>query len=179
MIHFKCRCGSTLSAPEEEAGREVSCALCGERLSIPGPNAGLPLPETKGEKTAHDFDAEITGAARLAPPRPRKTPTRLVPPPEPVRADPPRDDYDLLAIGSAAGAIPTMTWVALACLGFVAASVLHPDPLPTWGRVTTAACALFVAFVLARALVILRDLCRVVSGLAERQREIERIVSED
>jgi hypothetical protein len=179
MIHFKCRCGTTLSAPEAEAGHEVTCALCGERLSIPGPNGDAKLPESPAEHGAHDFDAEINGAARSAPARPRRTPSRVTATRETVPPPAARGDYDLLALDSAAGAIPRLTWVALACLGFVAAAVLLPDPLPEWGRVAAAVCALFVAIVLARALVILKDVCRAVAGLAAMQRDLVRTVVEE
>lgn len=71
-----------------------------------------------------------------------------------------------------------MTLITVAFFGFLAAALLLVEGLPVWGRTLLAAGSLIVALVLARALRFLRELGRAVTGLAARQRELARRLSE-
>jgi hypothetical protein len=133
-------------------------------------------PRSNGRRDTgtHDFDAEIVAAARTAPTRPKKTPTRVpgVPetsPAEPV-ADPP--GYDLMRLDAWDRRLGTLSWITLVLFGAVAGAALALLPGSGVTRVLVAGVGLLFAlagFVVLRAL---REVGRAVTGLAARQREM-------
>jgi hypothetical protein len=179
MIHFQCDCGTTLSAEEADRGRSVTCAGCGLDLTVPKANStGAELSNAGPAPVFHDFDAEIVGAARSAPPRPRRTPRRVTTPePEPTPEDPADEEpaaparYDLIRLSFVARMLFAGSWIGLALFGAGSGAVLALLDGPIGTRIALAAVLLVLAvggFVLFR---VLSELCLSVVGLAERQRE--------
>ena len=176
MIHFQCRCGTTLSAEEAATGGTVRCVSCGSDLTVPAVSTAKNLRSGgKRESGTHDFDAEITAAARSAPARPRKTPRRVDAPP--ADAASPEDvaeapAYDLIAVEVWASRLGTLSWLTL--LGFAAGAgaayeLLEYDVVP---RVVAVGILLLTGVLGCMSLRILRDVCRATVGLAQRQREM-------
>jgi hypothetical protein len=177
MIHFRCDCGTTLSAEEEARGRSVRCAGCGAELTVPASNSiGADLSNPVPSGAVHDFDAEIVSAARKAPPRPRRTPRRVETPEseeEALKAEEPSPAarYDLIRLSRVARLLHAGSWAGLILFGAGAGAVLALLSGPIGTRAVLAAVLLVLAvagFALFR---VLSELCRSVVGLAERQRE--------
>lgn len=188
MIHFRCRCGRTLSAADAESGREVACEGCGGKVTVPArvEPAAAAAGRSRPGPVRHDFDAEIVGAARSTPPRPLKTPE-----PSPTAAveeeadaegasRPPSPGFDLLRVRHATRWLPLLGGAALVfgLSGAVASLFLLRGTFLLRGAV---ALALLAAGAGAFAgLVALRELARAVLGLADGQRDLaRRLLSRD
>jgi biopolymer transport protein ExbD len=60
MIRFKChQCGKKFKAPEELAGRHISCSACGTQLTIPMPAEILAEPPQKKEEKHEAFEFDM------------------------------------------------------------------------------------------------------------------------
>jgi len=170
MIHFQCACGTTVSAEDGDAGREIGCVACGRRLTVPRPNSGG-LPPGGRQRDAHDFDEEIVRAARTAPPRPRKTPQNVrVPAAVPPRREKP--SYDLTRLRDAPGVVRPVAWLSLLGLVAVAVSVVVLAPGALWLRAIAAGVLAVLGAVIFVALSTLAEVCGAVGGLADDQREL-------
>jgi len=176
MIHFRCRCGPTLSAEESAAGQGVRCVSCGHDLTVPSVTpTGRLRSSGRRDTGTHDFDAEITAAARTAPARPRKTPNRVTSPefdgpPEEEAGDPP--SYDLIGMAVWADRLGPLSWVALVLFAAAAGGafeLLREAALLRWLVVAVLLATGVFACVLLR---VLREVCRATLGLAQRQREM-------
>ena len=176
MIHFQCRCGTTLSAEESATGGTVRCVSCGNDLTVPAGGTAKKLrPNGKRESGTHDFDAEITAAARSAPARPRKTPRKVETPPSDTASPGGVGEapaYDLIAVEAWASRLGVLSWLTL--LGFAAGAgaayeLLRGDVVP---RAVAAGILLLTGVLGHMSLRILRDVCRATVGLAQRQREM-------
>ncbi|MEN8151322.1 MAG: hypothetical protein ABFS86_16015 [Planctomycetota bacterium] len=175
MIHFQCRCGTTLSAEESSAGEAVRCVSCGHEFTVPALSPAKSLrPNGRRDTGTHDFDAEISAAARSAPPRPRKTPQRVVSPEErePSVEAGEAPAYDLIGLEAWAGRLGPLSWLFLVVFAAGAGGcfeLLHGEPVL---RIVVAGLLLVVGAAGCVALRVIREVCRATIGLAARQREM-------
>jgi len=176
MIHFQCRCGTTLSADEAAAGDEVRCASCGAELVVPALNSTPKLrPNGRRDTGTHDFDAEIVAAARTAPARPKKTPRRVPAVEAPTSPEPaadPAPGYDLIRLQVWDHRLGFLSWLILIVFGAASGATLAVLPAGATVRVATAAGILVLAVLGFVSLRVLQEVCRSVMGLAARQREM-------
>jgi len=179
MIHFQCRCGTTLSADEKAAGNDVRCAGCGADLVVPASTSPAKLTGNGRRDTGtHDFDAEIVSAARRTPSRPRKTPRR-VDSPSGAAAAPPSPaapgeapTYDLIGVGTWAERLGTLSLMVLIASLAAAGTVWALLDAETALRAVAAGVVVLLGLIAFVALRVLREVCRSVIGLAARQREM-------
>ncbi|WP_337177698.1 PH domain-containing protein [Paludisphaera sp.] len=63
-IQVACRCGKTITAPDEYAGRKGKCKACGEAVAIPAParRAEPDFPPPPPKPAADDFSDPLPGA---------------------------------------------------------------------------------------------------------------------
>ncbi len=45
-IHFKCKCGNKMEAPEDFVGKEARCGVCGKYAIVPAKSEFVPEPNT-------------------------------------------------------------------------------------------------------------------------------------
>jgi len=177
MIHFQCRCGTTLSAEESNAGSDVRCAACGADLTVPATRSpGKLASNGRRGATSHDFDAELVSAVRTAPARPHKTPRRVETPraAEAPEAPPPGEapSYDLIGVGTWAERLGPLSLLVLLASLAAAGTVWALLDAEVVLRVVVAGALAVLGLVTFAALRVLREVCRSVIGLAARQREM-------
>lgn len=58
-IHFKCKCGNKMEAPEDFVGKEARCGVCGKYAIVPAKSEFVPEPNTSSKNKLAFSDDHI------------------------------------------------------------------------------------------------------------------------